>query len=226
MVVVKPGPQKSRSKRFICPPPLASLSLSIYLDNKYLTASAAWRYRLAFFALSARPSLVSPPPPSHPPTAAPLVISRAGEMSSTAADVLPALPPIRTTTAPAPACSSAASSSTAPAPDAESVALPAAEKQQQMEVEVEASSEAQEQEAEAEAEPTTPTSEGTRLRPLAECPPAPRKPAWAPPPPSTPAKRKLPSSAAPSPRRAFFPVVRDLTTVFRALPPKKRIRAG
>ncbi|CAD6264771.1 unnamed protein product [Miscanthus lutarioriparius] len=56
-------------------------------------------------------------------------------MSSTAADVLPELPPIRTTTAPAaapePACSSAASSSTAPAPDAESVALPAAEKQQQ-----------------------------------------------------------------------------------------------
>jgi len=38
--------------------------------------------------------------------------------------------------------------------------------------------------------------------------------------------RKFPSSAAPSARRAFFPVARDLTTVFRALPPKKRIRAG
>ncbi|CAD6264778.1 unnamed protein product [Miscanthus lutarioriparius] len=78
-----------------------------------------------------------------------------------------------------------------------------------------------------EQEPTTPTSEGSRLQPLAECPPAPRKPAWAPPPPSsTLVKRKFPSSAAPSSRRAFFPVARDLTSVFRALPPKKRIRAG
>ncbi|XP_066308384.1 cyclin-dependent protein kinase inhibitor SMR1-like [Miscanthus floridulus] len=146
-------------------------------------------------------------------------------MSSTATDVHPALRPIRTTTpAPEPAaCSSAASSSsTAPAPDAESVAtLPSAEKKQQQE-QGEADSEAQQE----ETEPTTPTSEGSQLRAPAECPPAPRKPAWAPP--STPAaKRKFPSSAAPSARRAFFPVARDLTTVFRALPPpKKRIRAG
>ena len=147
-------------------------------------------------------------------------------MSSTAADVHPALPPIKTTPpalAPEPAaCSSAASSSTATAPDAESVAtLPsAAENQQQQQHQGEAELEAQ------ETEPTTPTSEGSQLRAPAECPPAPRKPAWAPPS-STPAKRKFPSSAAPSARRAFFPVARDLTTVFRALPPpKKRIRAG
>jgi len=78
----------------------------------------------------------------------------------------------------------------------------------------------------AAAEPTTPTSEGSRLRAPAECPPAPRKPAWAPPATPPAAMRKFPSSAAPSARRAFFPVARDLTTVFRALPPKKRIRAG
>jgi hypothetical protein len=124
-------------------------------------------------------------------------------MSSAAADVLPAaLPPIRTTAEPV------ASS------------LPPAEKGAQ----------------EQEAEPTTPTSEENRLRAPAECPPAPRKPAWAPPrPPAvppTPAKRRLPSSAAPSAsasasaRRAFYPVARDLAAVFRALPPKKRIRAG
>ncbi|XP_025820513.1 serine/arginine repetitive matrix protein 1-like [Panicum hallii] len=39
------------------------------------------------------------------------------------------------------------------------------------------------------------------------------------------AKRKLPSSAALSARRAFFPVTRNVTTVSRTLPPKKRIRA-
>ncbi|CAO2184321.1 unnamed protein product [Urochloa humidicola] len=154
-------------------------------------------------------------------------------MSSTAAaagDVLPALPPIRTApsqasqapaSTPEPACSSAASSSTAPAPDAESVALPGAWKGEKAE------EEAGGQDQSAEAEPTTPTSEGSRLRPPAECPPAPRKPAWAPPATPPAAKRKFPSSAAPSARRAFFPVARDLTTVFRALPPpKKRIRAG
>jgi hypothetical protein len=148
-------------------------------------------------------------------------------MSSTAADVLRALPPIRTNKprAPEPACSSAASSSPSPvpAPDAESVAAPPpAEEQKQ--------GETRGPEAPQEAEPATPTSEGSLLRRPAECPPAPRKPAWAPPPPPTPASKRSrpspPSSAAPA-RRAFFPVARDLTTVFRALaPPKKRIRAG
>jgi hypothetical protein len=152
-------------------------------------------------------------------------------MSSTAADVLRALPPIRTNKprAPEPACSSAASSSPSPvpAPDAESVAAPPpAEEQKQ--------GETRGPEAPQEAEPATPTSEGSLLRRPAECPPAPRKPAWAPPPPPTPASKRSrpspPSSAAPAPapaRRAFVPVARDLTTVFRALaPPKKRIRAG
>ncbi|CAL4999785.1 unnamed protein product [Urochloa decumbens] len=161
-------------------------------------------------------------------------------MSSAAAaagDVLPALPPIRTAapsqasqapasaSAPEPACSSAASSSTAPAPDAESVTLPAPWKGKEAEEEPE--SEAGGQDQAEEAEPTTPTSEGSRLRAPAECPLAPRKPSWAAPATPPAAKRKFPSSAAPSARRAFFPVARDLTTVFRALPPpKKRIRAG
>jgi len=172
-------------------------------------------------------------------------------MSSTAAgDVLPALPPIRTAASQAPAqpaCSSAASSSTVPAPDAESVAFPAprlvgaAGDQDQAPEPSTPTSEATRLPApgaeaapspaaggqdQAAAEPTTPTSEGSRLRAPAECPPAPRKPAWAPPATPPAAMRKFPSSAAPSARRAFFPVTRDLTTVFRALPPKKRMRAG
>ncbi|KAK3123900.1 hypothetical protein QOZ80_8AG0637730 [Eleusine coracana subsp. coracana] len=142
-------------------------------------------------------------------------------MSSTApADVLPALPPIRTTAvSPPPAAaeserSSPAAASSSTASDAES--RPSENK---WEEEVE------------EAEPTTPTSEESRIQPPTECPPAPRKPAWvAPSPPTAPViKRKFPSTtsaAPPPPRRAFFPVARDLSTVFRALPPKKRIRAG
>ncbi|KAL6646207.1 hypothetical protein ACP70R_017815 [Stipagrostis hirtigluma subsp. patula] len=133
-------------------------------------------------------------------------------MSSPAAttagtDVLPALPPIRTTAPPPlaePARSSPASPSTAT--DAESLPPPAKE--------------AGDEEVAAE-EPTTPTSEESKLRPPTECPPAPRKPKF-----TAPAKRKFPSSSAPSSRRTFFPVARDLSTVFRSLPPKKRIRAG
>uniref|UniRef100_K3XPK6 Uncharacterized protein n=1 Tax=Setaria italica TaxID=4555 RepID=K3XPK6_SETIT len=103
-------------------------------------------------------------------------------MSSTAAaagDVLPALPPIRTAasqasaSAPKPACSLAASSSTASVPDAESVVLPAPGKGK-AEKEAEAGGQDQVE------EPTTPTLEASRLRALAECPPATRKPAWAP----------------------------------------------
>ncbi|GJN04029.1 hypothetical protein PR202_ga21539 [Eleusine coracana subsp. coracana] len=143
-------------------------------------------------------------------------------MSSTApADVLPALPPIRTTAvSPPPTAaeserSSPAAASSSTAPDAES--RPSENKRGEDE--------------EVEAEPTTPTSEESRLQPPTECPPAPRKPAWvAPSPPTAPViKRKFPSTtsaAPPPPRRAFFPVARDLSTVFRALPPKKRIRAG
>ncbi|GJN04028.1 hypothetical protein PR202_ga21538 [Eleusine coracana subsp. coracana] len=121
-------------------------------------------------------------------------------MSSTApADVLPALPPIRTTAvSPPPAAAESERSSPAAASSSTN----------KWEEEVE------------EAEPTTPTSEESRIQPPTECPPAPRKPAWV---------RKFPSTtsaAPPPPRRAFFPVARDLSTVFRALPPKKRIRAG
>jgi hypothetical protein len=56
-----------------------------------------------------------------------------------------------------------------------------------------------------------PTSVRNQLQRPAECPPAPRKPVWAPPLPSTPANKRSrpspPSSAAPA-RRAFFPVAR------------------
>lgn len=112
-VVIKAGPQKSCSKRLIF----------VAIVDDYLTTSAAWRYRLA---------LSLPLPPSLSPS-----VARTGRMSSTAADVLRALPPIRTNKprAPEPACSSAASSSPSPspAPDAESVAAapPPAEEQKQ-----------------------------------------------------------------------------------------------
>ncbi|XP_062195957.1 predicted GPI-anchored protein 58 [Phragmites australis] len=126
--------------------------------------------------------------------------------AAVAGDVLQALPPIRTTPSPAPEpARSSTSASPSTTPDAEALPLP------------------QVAEEEEGQEPATPTSEESRLRPPAECPPAPRKPAWAP---QTPAKRKFPSSSAPSAPRAFFPVARDLSAVFRSLPPKKRIRAG
>jgi hypothetical protein len=77
-------------------------------------------------------------------------------------------------------------------------------------------------EAEAKAEePSTPTSEESRLSPPAVCPPAPRKP----PPPRLPAPKRKPA-LPPSPARAFVTVPRDLTTVFRSLSPKKRIRVS
>ncbi|PUZ44938.1 hypothetical protein GQ55_8G178600 [Panicum hallii var. hallii] len=75
------------------------------------------------------------------------------------------------------------------------------------------------------AEPMTLPSEGSRLRAPAECPRAPRNPAWAPLAPPPAAKHKFPSSAVLSARRAFFRVARNINTVFCALPPKKRIRA-
>jgi hypothetical protein len=77
------------------------------------------------------------------------------------------------------------------------------------------------EEEEEDHEPSTPTSEGSRLRSPAECPPAPRKP----PAPRLPVKRK-PPLPSPAPARVFVAVPRDLSTVFRALPPKKRIRAS
>ncbi|CAA7408235.1 unnamed protein product [Spirodela intermedia] len=61
----------------------------------------------------------------------------------------------------------------------------------------------------------TPRLEANLLKPAMVCPPAPRKP--------RPAKRKRP----PSPE-SFFPVPRDLSSVFSPVSyrPKKRIRAG
>ncbi|XP_074592157.1 uncharacterized protein LOC141847949 [Curcuma longa] len=60
----------------------------------------------------------------------------------------------------------------------------------------------------------TPKSEEHYLKPLAVCPPAPRKP--------KPARRTSPAAATDS--KVFRAVPRDLTSIFLSLPPKKRIR--
>ena len=118
-------------------------------------------------------------------------------MASPADEALPELPPIKTAPLPPPpwASASASPSATPPAGDGAKAA------------------------AEEDREPSTPTSEESRLRPAAVCPPAPRKP----PAPRMPVKRKPP---LPSPARVFVAVPRDLSTVFRSLPPKKRIRVS
>lgn len=118
-------------------------------------------------------------------------------MASPADDeALPPLPPIKTAPLPPPPCASVSASPSTPAP-----------------------APAEEAAKEGDHEPSTPTSEESRLRPPTVCPPAPRKP------PATrlPVKRKPP---LPSPARVFVSVPRDLSTVFRALPPKKRIRVS
>ncbi|XP_040383737.1 cyclin-dependent protein kinase inhibitor SMR10-like [Oryza brachyantha] len=78
--------------------------------------------------------------------------------------------------------------------------------------------EEEEAEAEEEEEPSTPTSEESRLRAPTVCPPAPRKPAPAP-------RLLLAAGKRKSPSAVFVDVPRDLSAVFRSLPPKKRIRA-
>nr|CAB3457477.1 unnamed protein product [Digitaria exilis] len=120
-------------------------------------------------------------------------------MASPGDEALPALPPIKTGPLPPPPCSSASASPSALAGDD---AMAAAEVD--------------------DHEPSTPTSEETMLRPAAVCPPAPRKQ----PAPRLPVARK---PSRPSPARAFVKVPRDLSTVFRSLPPmppKKRIRVS
>ncbi|CAN6218238.1 unnamed protein product [Urochloa humidicola] len=121
-------------------------------------------------------------------------------MASPADEALPALPPIKTAPLPPPPCASASTSASpsAPAPAGDGAKAAAGEE---------------------DLEPSTPTSEESRLRPASVCPPAPRKP------PATrlPVKRKPP---LPSPARVFVAVPRDLSTVFRSLPPKKRIRVS
>lgn len=119
-------------------------------------------------------------------------------MASPGDEALPALPPIKTAPLTPPPCASA-SASASPSALAEGDAKAAAE--------------------EEDHEPSTPTSEESRLRPAAVCPPAPRKQ----PAPRLPVKRKPP---LPSPARVFVTVPRDLSTVFRSLPPKKRIRVS
>ncbi|CAD6224347.1 unnamed protein product [Miscanthus lutarioriparius] len=129
-------------------------------------------------------------------------------MASPGDEGLPALPPIKTTPLPPPPpppSSAMASASTSPSPASSSS--------------VDSAKAAEEEEE--DHEPSTPTSEGSKLRSPAECPPAPRKP----PAPRLPVKRK-PPLPSPGPARVFVAVPRDLSTVFRALPPKKRIRVS
>ena len=122
-------------------------------------------------------------------------------MASPADEALPELPPIKTAPLPPPPpCASASASPSAPAPAGDGTKAAA-------------------EEEEEDREPSTPTSEESKLRPAAVCPPAPRKP----PAPRMPVKRKPP---LPSPARVFVAVPRDLSTVFRSLPPKKRIRVS
>uniref|UniRef100_A0A0D3H8J2 Uncharacterized protein n=1 Tax=Oryza barthii TaxID=65489 RepID=A0A0D3H8J2_9ORYZ len=121
-------------------------------------------------------------------------------MESPADDALPALPPIRT-----------ALSTPSPQPTTVEVEVSASPSPPKEEVVAEADAE--------EEEPSTPTSEESRLRPPAVCPPAPRKPL----PP-----RRLAAAAAGKRKSSpvvFVDVPRDLAAVFRSLPPKKRIRA-
>ncbi|OEL20272.1 hypothetical protein BAE44_0018709 [Dichanthelium oligosanthes] len=129
-------------------------------------------------------------------------------MASPADEALPALPPIKTAPLPPTPCASASASASA-SPSAPAPA-PVGDDAKTVE----------EEEEEEDHEPSTPTSEESRLRPAAVCPPAPRKQ----PPPRLPVKRKPP--LAPSPARVFVAVPRDLSTVFRSLPPKKRIRVS
>jgi endonuclease/exonuclease/phosphatase family metal-dependent hydrolase len=76
----------------------------------------------------------------------------------------------------------------------------------------------QEEEEESSTEEcSTPTSEDQKLKPALACPPTPRKP--------RPAKRKLPATT-PALAVDFCVVTRDLSVVFRSLPPKKRIRVA
>ncbi|KAL5206648.1 hypothetical protein ABZP36_034857 [Zizania latifolia] len=116
-------------------------------------------------------------------------------MASPADEVLLALPPIKTAALSTPA-TEAASPSPSPAKEEE---------------------DKEDANAAEEQEPSTPTSEESRLRTPAECPPAPRKP---------PAPRLLAKRKAPSKSLAFVGVPRDLSAVFRSLPPKKRILAS
>ncbi|KQJ90869.1 histone-lysine N-methyltransferase 2D [Brachypodium distachyon] len=85
------------------------------------------------------------------------------------------------------------------------------------------------QESAEERDPSTPKSEESKIRPAAECPPAPRKPALATAPRLSAVKRKWrPSSTGTT--RVCVAVPRDLSTVFRSMPmrppPEKRIRAS
>ncbi|KAM3189799.1 hypothetical protein ACQJBY_068199 [Aegilops geniculata] len=138
--------------------------------------------------------------------------------STPAADVLPALPPIRTRAAAADPAPDHASASTTTVPEAEPLPAPEVAEEEAVAEEVvvveSRTPAAVADEEEEEEEPRTPTSEESKLRPPTECPGAPRKPVAL-------------AGTRPSPKRPlrFLDVPRDLSAVFMSLPPKKRIRA-
>ena len=134
--------------------------------------------------------------------------------STPAGDALPALPPIRTRAAAADPAPDHASASTTTVPEAEALPAPAVAEEEVVAESRTPAAVADEEEEEEEEEPRTPTSEESKLRPPTECPGAPRKPVAL-------------VGTRPSPKRPlrFFDVPRDLSAVFMALPPKKRIRA-
>ncbi|XP_051188593.1 uncharacterized protein [Lolium perenne] len=137
-------------------------------------------------------------------------------MASSADEGLPPLTPIKTAplAPPSPSTADAASSAPSQATSTTTTLVSAAEEDTTKPA------------MEDQKDPATPTSEETRLRSPAVCPPAPRKP----PVPRLPAlKRKSRPTFTTTPTaRACFIVPRDLTAVFRAMPmpPEKRIRAS
>ncbi|CAM0952133.1 unnamed protein product [Alopecurus aequalis] len=139
-------------------------------------------------------------------------------MASFADEALPSLPPIKTapleahpsspgdaaSAAPSPATSTTSTQESATGEDTTKAAV-----------------------TEDREEPATPTSEESRLRTPAACPPAPRKP----PVPRMPAvKRKSrPTLTTTTTSRVCLAVPRDLSVVFRSMPmtpAEKRIRAS
>ncbi|KAM3210081.1 hypothetical protein ACQJBY_064232 [Aegilops geniculata] len=133
--------------------------------------------------------------------------------STPAADVLPALPAIRTRAAAADPAPDHASASTTTLSEGEPLPAPVAAEEEVV-AESRTPAAVADEEGEEDEEPRTPTSEESKLRPPTECPGAPRKPVAL-------------VGTRPSPKRPlrFLDVPRDLSAVFMSLPPKKRIRA-
>ncbi|XP_051188591.1 uncharacterized protein [Lolium perenne] len=131
-------------------------------------------------------------------------------MASFADESFPPLTPIKTAPSapPSPSAADAASAAPSQATSTTTTLESAAEEKTTKPV------------LENQKEPATPTSEESRLRTPEVCPPAPvpRLPS---------VKRKSrPTSTTTTTAGAYFVVPRDLSAVFRTMPPEKRIRAS